>query len=503
MAIPQVIMAPADGEVIHASELIWRRIPDRLFAPLSSPNKRRYWRIIHRLYMDRFGPDAPVPPAQGFSQSVIMRDIDSELTNMDAWEVEREDEVAESAHDARASQVFARLRECGWLRVERYGVRDMVSMRREVTQFITQLNDFATKEPVFLAGKVRTIEHHLKLILEGQASGDSLGEAAAEARRLLEHIRNTGTDIHDLISAISGDISTSQYVRKFFTGFIETKFIGDYGELRTREHPLSRRAEIIRLVEEFQLNPVYRTRLIEWYATKRFASEPDGDQKALRTFDRDIGRLLEFDRVDEYLERLDDEIRRANKRAIAFLDYRLRSAQPLDKLIAQAITNVIANPAAASNAPFADGAMICGERLAQPRKTRPKQPPSALRKVVVSIEEKARASLRNKAREARTINAYKLTSFVMRHLGDTSASQSADMEARSITDIRAMQTLHSLSLNLHSGSRKLAIDAKKLIHGYRIKRTGNEETSGAYLSGVPFEVERNQAPSTRREGSQP
>ncbi len=95
--------------------------------------------------------------------------------------------------------------------------------------------------------------------------------------------------------------------------------------LRTKEHPLSRRQQIIRAVEELSSSETHRARLITWYATKRCA----GDRhKADTLFEKDIHRLLELNRIDEYLDRLDDEIRRANRRALAYLDYRLRSLRP-------------------------------------------------------------------------------------------------------------------------------------------------------------------------------
>ena len=64
-------------------------------------------------------------------------------------------------------------------------------------------------------------------------------------------------------------------------------------------------------------------------------------KKAERLFERDIHRLSELQRIDEYLDRLDDEIRRANKRALAFLDYRLRSLMPTDRLVRLAIESLL------------------------------------------------------------------------------------------------------------------------------------------------------------------
>ena len=47
---------------------------------------------------------------------------------------------------------------------------------------------------------------------------------------------------------------------------------------------------------------------------------------------------------EEYLERLDEEIRVANRRALAFLEYKLRAIRPIDNLLRQTMDRLIANP---------------------------------------------------------------------------------------------------------------------------------------------------------------
>jgi len=71
-------------------------------------------------------------------------------------------------------------------------------------------------------------------------------------------------------------------------------------------------------------------------------------------FERDIQKVEDLRRIDEYLDRLDDEIRSANKLALADPDYRLRAARPLDEPIGHAINSVVKHGSkAAALAPFA------------------------------------------------------------------------------------------------------------------------------------------------------
>ncbi len=71
-----------------AATLLFERLPDRLFAPLASPNRHRYWALLCRLHTKRFGPDAPLPPSHGFSVREIIQDIEDELVTQDLWENE-------------------------------------------------------------------------------------------------------------------------------------------------------------------------------------------------------------------------------------------------------------------------------------------------------------------------------------------------------------------------------------------------------------------------------
>lgn len=375
MAIPNLSAIPRRAGGATAATLLFERLPDQLFRPLASANRQQYWALLCALHERRFGPDAPLPPSHGFPTREIIQDIENELLLQEVWDDE-DSETPETPIGIRANGVFNRLLESGWFRIDRFGVGWNVSMRPAVSQFLSRLVSFAETGPVFVAGKVRSIDLNLQLAESGEGAGDSLAEAAEQARNLLEHVRNTGTNIRDLMDSMGVEITTGQYVQRFFNDYIERVFIGDYRELRTREHPLSKRPQILRRVDEIHSSEAHRTRLIAWYESKRC---PGDHGKAERLFERDIQRLLELQRIDDYLDRLDDEIRRANKRALAFLDYRLRSLRPIDRLVEGAINAVLSDVDNTIGAPFAPGEMISGDRLAEPRQRIERSPPGAAR----------------------------------------------------------------------------------------------------------------------------
>ena len=485
MAIPSVIDTSTHRSAT-ASILLFKRLPDRLFAPLSSPNRHRFWALLCYLYEKRFGPDAPLPPSNGFSIKDIQQDIEDQILTQNTWESE-DDYAPETPIKIRANIVFNRLLDSGWFIVERYGVEKKVTMKPAVSQFFGMLIAFAETGPVFVSGKIRSIDLNLQQIIQGKADGDTLSETSEQARNLLEHVRNTGTHVRDIMDALKADMTTAQYVQRFFNDYIERLFIGDYRELRTREHPLSKRSQILRTVEEICYNDSHRKRLIEWYRNKRCS----GDSiRAEQLFEKDIRRLEDLKRIDEYLDRLDDEIRRANRRALAFLDYRLRSLQPIDQLVKDAIEAVISGKTPEMSDPFPPGRMISADRLAEPRKVIERAAPSFLRKHIPSELEIAKSRVLQRARETRMMTPLKLADFVKRKLDDKIEIKSSDLRLSSIGDVRAYQELSNIGLAMSSGSQRLYLHARMRARGFKVNLSLVQEPEGSLITGRSFTIER-------------
>lgn len=479
-----------------AANLLFERLPERLFGPLASQNKQTYWAILCALYEKRFGPNAPLPPSHGYTNRDITQDIEDELVIHDLW-IDEDGDAPETPIGIWAITIFNRLQESGWLHFYQHGVVKRVSMTPTVSQFLGRLINFAETGPIFVAGKVRSIEANLKLVTEG-ADGDSLAEAAEQARNLLEHISNTGTNIHDLMVSLAKEETTTRYVRRFFNDFVEQVFIGDYKELRTREHPLSRRPQILRWAEDLHASDTSRERLIAWYEAKRF---PGDRAKAERMFGRDIQKLLDLQRIDDYLERLDNEIRWANRRALVYLDYRLRSLRPIDRIVDAAIARVIASGKELHDTLFAPGDMISPTRLAEPRRQEVRQTASELREAVPTEEDIALARLKAVARNVRMVNMPKLVEFVSRQLSGKQQIESEELKLNSVSDILAYQTLLVLGALMESGSPELQKKAAVMMRGFRVKRIGDKEVRNNWLSGIPFRIENTRKQTATKGGT--
>lgn len=215
-----------------AAELLFTRLPDKLFSPLASINRRQYWILLCAMYQRRFGGDAPLPPSDGFTKREIIRDIEELLFQIDDWECENEED-ATTPLNIRANNILQRLLDSGWLRLDGYVIDRRISMAPTVAHFLSLLIHFAETGPLFVAGKIRSIEANVKLVLES-GEGDSLQEAADQTRALLEHVRNTGTSVRDLMETLTPDLTTAEYAKTFFTSYVEKIFI-DSGVLGNQQ----------------------------------------------------------------------------------------------------------------------------------------------------------------------------------------------------------------------------------------------------------------------------
>jgi len=465
---------------------LFAKLPDRIFAPLASENRHRYWALLCHLHSRRFGPDAPVPPVKGFTVKEILHDIADELELQEAWSDE-ESLPDSTSIEHRARAIFDRLHDCGWFKIDNPRFDRKVSMHPTVSQFLDMMVEFGEADPVFLSGKIRSIDANLKLVVDNEASGDVFNEAARQARTLLEHVRNTGTNIHDFMEELSREESTSMYVHRFFKDYIERVFIGDYRELRTSEHPLSKRQQILEKVECILASESHRQVLVKWYESKLAQGS---HEKAERLFDRDVQRLNDLSRIDEFLERLDDEIQKANKRAMAYLDYRLRSMMPSEHLVRAAIESTLNGGVDPMSDPFPPGDMVNPAGLAEPKKAIQRSQPTAFRNAVVSDEKRAYAAIMRRARLAREITPVKLVEFSRVQMKDRSAIASNELSLKGISDVRMFQALSALSLQMSAKGHLLRANARAATPGLEVKRVGSDEEPHPLISSAPFLLEK-------------
>ncbi|KFN45310.1 Wadjet anti-phage system protein JetA family protein [Arenimonas composti] len=462
-------------------------LPGGIFGPLASPNRRHHWALLCRLYDEFFGPDAPLAPPVGLPRREITAAIERWLLGDDPWEDE-DGQAPDTPLPVRANAIYERFRASGWLRQERFGAREMVTMPPLVAQFLATLVEFAEHGPTYVSAKVRSIELQLQQVVDGKAAGDALDEAADQARRLLVSLSSMSLRVRDLLPEIARADSTAQFARIWFERYIAGFFIGDYADLHKVDHPLARRSAILAMARSLDEGE-RRTGLLAWY--REHATGGDATRAESRMA-RSLRRLHELDRIDEYLARLDEDIRHANRRALAFLDYRLRAPARLDVLIARAVRGALAAPEDALRVQVAPGPLMDEEQL-RPARRRPGAIERSANAVVrPTPEQQARLALLRRINRARLVTAEDMARYVGRHLPAEGQVDSIALSITGIADLRAYQTLLTLALRSRRiGGLRRDDPLSRLARGFRVELTdAGERADNGWLRAPRFVIHR-------------
>lgn len=462
-------------------------VPAGLFAPLAGANRERYWELLCRLFEQFFGPDAPLPPSTGFQRREITGALENYLLTDDPWESEEGDLPGASLVD-RANAIYERFRSTGWLRQERVGAREMVSMMPAVSQFLSTLVEFAEHGPTFVSAKVRSIELQLQQVVEGKLSGDALDEAADQARRLLVSLSSMSLKVRDLMPELSRSETTAQFARQWFERYVSSFFVGDYADLHKADHPLARRSAILAMAQQIE-GTALRETVLGWY--REHLTAGDAERAELR-LQRSLRRLHELERIDEYLGRLDEDIRQANRRALAFLDYRLRAPDRLDVLLRRACRGVLQAPEDTLRLPVAPGTLMDDAQLRLPRRKPHPIERSANAAFQPTPEQLARLSLLRRMKRARLVTPEDMARYVGRHLPPDGCVDSAQLQIGSVEDLRAYQTLLTLALRSHRvGGLRRDDPLGRLLRGFRVELLdAGEPGDNGYLRAPRFAVSR-------------
>jgi hypothetical protein len=469
---------------------LFERLPPELFRPLAASNGRRYWTLLCRVIDEMWG-DGGRSPGEETPKSVVVRKIETLLAADDPWTEELDTPIANRAHD-----IVRILTDSGWFSQRRRGVAEMITVRPVIAQFYTVLCEFARHEPEFLGSKVRSIYFNLRAVANGEASGDQYSEAAKQAKQCMAHIANTGCRVQDLMDELMKRTSAREFVRGFFEEYVEKVFIADYSELRTKDHPLQHRSQILAMTLQFQHDHARREALIAWYQEKKAG----GDRvRAEFLYERDTRLLMRLKDVDEQLQRLDEEIRDANQRAISFIEYKMRAPKQLDKLLARASQAADRLEEGHVALPAAAGFRHAGqELLAKPRTAAKPAVATTVEKRPPTLQELAMEQLRKRMADNRLVDKVKLANYLVRHLGGRKAITSDELTIDSINDLCCYQRL--LLIAAHGAcppSQRRSDPQLQMLKGVRIDFMPEGTTSNAYLEHPRFHIERTQQEHAR------
>lgn len=470
-----------------ASKSIFDRLPEGIFRPLASANRRHHWDLLVHLYDRFFSPDAPPVDTDGLLHRVVTMEIERFILSRGGW-IGEEGEEPDSPLNVRANLALSRLVECGWLREEGVGLRKFLDMHPSVQKFLELLWQFAEEGPQLIGGKVQVIYNQL-LNVDKDPSGQAGGfaEAAKQSRQLVSLLKNTAVRVKDVLTELADKDSTAAYIEAFFSQYITKIFIRDYHDLRTDNHPLRHRFDILSIVYELRDDPVKRGVLVSWY---RAAHQLKTDLDAEEMFEKDVSRFLLLGNIETYLDRLDDNINKATSRAIAYINYSLRTRSHVDVLIRQSIESAIRADEAGEPimAALPSGALFAEQRLREARVPAKPLERTAIKKKAMTSKQRATATLHRLMTRNREITG----KMVMQYLESQTSDGRLDsdtMQIKTVPDLIAFACLSRLGMGSHRQFTQSGYPLAAELPNVRVTLEKGQTTENDYLIVPKFMVQ--------------
>lgn len=464
---------------------LFQVLPSEVFRPLASANRRHYWNLLALIYERFFGPDAALPPVQGWDRRDVIILIERWLDAHDPWEPE-DGSAPDTPIQVRANLYFARLADAGWFVEERVGLARVIGMPPVTTRFMGDLLSFVDYEPPAVGAKMRSIESALLRVKQSPQPGDDLDEAATQSRALVASMSAMALRIRELMRSLSAQATTADAIRQIFSEYIGKLYMADYAALAGADHPLARKSAVISLAQDIGLTD-QRERLVQWYATHR----TDGDDElAERRLEKALGQIKGLARLQDFLDRLEGDMRRMHQRMLALIDYRLHAPSHLEVRIKRAIAGVNDDDGGRFALPMPPGQLLSGELLYKPRVKRPPIPRQADKARVMSPEQEARMRLRARARDARRVLTGDIQTYLLRVMGGQLQVKASELPIDSIKDFRIVQTLASFALAARTNQSASARGRVGKLPGVIFTPTGGELVPSGFLTMADFYITR-------------
>lgn len=457
-----------------------------LLRPLTGANRRRVWDLLLKLHDEYFGPDAPPPPDEGFRRREITLGIENFLLNSSAW-VPEEGAETNIPTVVQANLLLSRLIDTGWLNEKRTGVRYFIEMSEQVSAFLEHIKQFADEGPQYIGADVLMIHNTINQVEAnpvGQAGAFS--RAALDARRVISKLKTTRVRVRDLMSSLANESETQAFVKGFFEDYITGIFIADYRELRTKNHPLRGRDDILRVVADLRDEPALRAQLREGYVGFMHGRDNAAIDEAM---ERDFERFRRFEEVESHLDRLDASITRAVRQGTSFISYRLRTRGRLETLLEQAASAIprAVAPGEPVMTAWAPGWLFSESDLRQPRVPAPPKPRAVISKRAPTREERALWELHRAMVRNREVSRRQIEDFLTRQMKDRPKVHSDDFELESINDLVVYGALlRSAVASTHS---RKGHSFTASISALKISLVKDEQTDNDFFTSPRFIVE--------------
>lgn len=295
--------------------------PDDIFKPLASKNREFYWHLISELHEGFYSDEADSIDSMVDSAEIRQAIEDRVLEN--GIEITEEDSnlnpITVDAAKVEASRIFKYLKDCGWLKTDKNGLKVGVYMSPRIGNLVEMLSQSRFEMSDQLGSHVFTLRSVLLTLTEKKYNSaediqTALKGAVFQARSVSRLMNTLSAEMLELYEKIGQVAELSLKASLFFNEFVETPSFQALNSINGNNHPYRYKAEILKMIDELEYSN-HRDEILEKYresgASDKQISQYFSDLQTIRRIFSSVESLK--NRVDrnhgKLVKRVNDSIR--------------------------------------------------------------------------------------------------------------------------------------------------------------------------------------------------
>ncbi|NVK41762.1 MAG: hypothetical protein HWE39_11020 [Oceanospirillaceae bacterium] len=418
--------------------MLFNKLPDDLFLPLSGTNRHIYQTVMLAL-ADLFFDEDLIDPF--IPKDLVRSTIEEAVVRLGvrSWEPEDGDDNEEGGDAPRsaaeyANRIYRRLVQTGWLEEEQRIYRTFVLLSPSISHLLRSLVSIAKLEKRSYGGAVLNVLSSLEAAIKDPAGrGITLSEAAQTAADFSAHLTDMLLGLRELKLSLAETNHAQEIVRRFFDRFVENILVSDYKTLKTKNNPFRFRRQILALLRELQFDLVRLERLSEHYQMQFEV----GEEEAEAMVHQHINRIIRiFDSVDQRLATIDDFRYRLEKRVADTVRYMDKTTPGMAARLSRVIGEIARLPE--DRIPRVDTleevGFISPSSVRSPIRRRIEAKPRVIQQQIIDPRVLELRALFKEYKERREVTPDRIGAYLERNLGDRAELEAQGFQIETIED---------------------------------------------------------------------
>jgi hypothetical protein len=414
--------------------MLFNKLPDDLFLPLSGKNRHIYQAVLLQL-ADLFFDEDLIDPF--IPKDLVRSSIEDAVVRLGVRRWEPEEDDTDDAELPRSSaeytnRIYRRLVQTGWIEEEQRIYRTFVLMSPSISYLLRSLVSISTLEKRSYGGAVLNVLSSLESAVNDPAGrGITLSEAAQTAAEFSAHLTDMMLGLRELKISLANSESPQEVVRGFFDRFVEHILVSDYKTLKTKNNPFRFRRQILSLLRDLQFDMVKLDKLVRHYQEQFESNYEDAEAMVHQHINRII-RI--FESVDKRLDTIDDFRYRLEKRVADTVRYMDKTTPGMASRLSRLITEVAKRTDLPEIDTLESVGFISPSSVRSPIRRRIQAEPRVIRQQVIDPKVIELRQLFKAFKERREVRIDRIESYLDDHLANKESLRANEFRINTIED---------------------------------------------------------------------